>query len=67
MRNYSIHHVPGQHLLFKEREVIKQHWDANCLLKRPKSANAIAKQLGLSTSTLRRELFSNSTGGSNDC
>ncbi len=57
VRNYSIHHVPGQHLSFKERKVIERVWNANCLLKHPKSVDAIAKQLGLSTSTLRRELF----------
>ncbi len=35
MRNYSIHHVSGQHLLFKDRKEIERVWNANCLLKRP--------------------------------
>ncbi len=57
VRNYSIHHIPCHHLLFKDRKEIERVWNANCLLKHPKSVSAIAKQLGLSTSTLRRELF----------
>ncbi len=55
--NYTIHHVPGHHLLFANRKAIERAWNMNCLLKHPKSVNAMAKLLGLSVATLRRELF----------
>ncbi len=57
MRHYNIHHLPGKHLLFADRKAIERAWNANCLLKHPKSVNAMAKHLGLSVATLRRELF----------
>ncbi len=56
VRNYTIYRTPGRHLTLADRQVIARIWNANVLLKRPRSIRAIARELGISEATLRREL-----------
>ncbi len=57
MHNYTTHHVSGHHITFDDRQVIGHRWNPNTLLKKPRSTRHIAKELGLSEATLRRELL----------
>ena len=58
MRKTTIHHVPGQHLTFEQRQVIEDMHNQN--LRKPKkdklSLRAMARGLGLPYSTLHREV-----------
>ncbi len=58
-RNYTLHHVPGQHLIFEDRKIIEQMYNENLQLpKRDKlSKRAMAKLLGLPPSTFDDELL----------
>ena len=58
MRKATIHHVPGQHLTFEQRQAIEDMYNLN--LGKPKkeklSQRAMARALGLPHSTLWREV-----------
>ena len=58
MPKTTIHHVPGQHLTFEQRQVIEDMHNLN--LRKPKkdrlSLRAMARGLGLPHSTLQREV-----------
>jgi IS30 family transposase len=57
-REYTLHHVPGQHLSFKDREQIAMAYNRN--LRRPAfnrlSLRELAVQIGLPYATLHREI-----------
>lgn len=57
-REYNTHHVAGQHLTFSERQVIAAAYNANLLASKKdhKSIRQLAKSLGLSNTTLQREI-----------
>lgn len=58
MRKNTIHHIPGQHLKFEERQIIEEMYNDN--LRKPNkdrlSGRAMAKALGLAHTTFRREI-----------
>ena len=55
---YTLHHVPGQHLSFQEREQIAMAHNRNLRLPacRRLSLRKLARQLGLPATTLSREI-----------
>ena len=57
-RLYTLHHVPGQHLTFKDREQIAMAYNRNLQLpaSRRLSLRGLAIQIGLPCSTLHREI-----------
>lgn len=57
-REYILHHVPGQHLSFKDREQIAMAHNRNLQLPacRRLSLRKLARQLGLPPTTLSREI-----------
>ena len=57
-QTYTLHHVPGQHLSFKDREQIAVAHNRNLQLPacRRLSLRKLARQLGLPTTTLSREI-----------
>jgi len=57
-RNYTLHHVPGQHLIFEDRKIIEQMYNENLQLpKKDKlTKRALAKLLGLPHSTFTDEI-----------
>ncbi|MGB4240821.1 MAG: IS30 family transposase [Kiritimatiellia bacterium] len=58
-RPYTLHHVPGQHLTFKDREQIAMIYNQN--LRQPAykrlSLRELASRIGLPYSTLHREIL----------
>lgn len=57
-REYTLHHVPGQHLTFKDREQIAMAYNRNLQLPacRRLSLRKLAIRLGLPHTTLSREI-----------
>ena len=57
-RAYTLHHVPGQHLTFKDREQIAMAYNHNLQLPAYQrlSLRKLADQIGLPYSTLHREI-----------
>ena len=57
-RDYTLHHVPGQHLIFEDRKIIEQMYNDNLQLpkKEKLSKRALAKLLGLPPSTFNDEI-----------
>jgi IS30 family transposase len=57
-RNYTLHHVLGQHLIFEDRKIIEQMYNDNLQLpKKDKlSKRALANLLGLAHSTFNDEI-----------
>ena len=57
-RNYTLHHVPGQHLIFEDRKIIEQMYNENLQLpkKEKLSKRSLAKLLGLPPSTFNDEI-----------
>ena len=57
-REYILHHVPGQHLTFKDREQIAMAYNRNLRLPafQRLSLRQLAIQIALPYSTLRREI-----------
>ena len=58
MRKTTIHHVPNHHLTFKDRQEVESIYNKN--LRKPnvqrQSLRGIARELGLASSTLQREI-----------
>ena len=57
-RQYTLHHVPGQHLKFEDREQIAMIYNRNlrCPAYKRLSLRDLAVQIGLPYSTLQREI-----------
>jgi len=57
-RQYTLHHIPGQHLTFKDREQIAMVYNRNLRLpaRDRLSMRQLAIQIGLPYSTLHREI-----------
>ena len=57
-KKYNIHHVPGQHLTFKDREIIALIYNNNLSMPQRKrlSLRSMAKEAGLPYSTFQREI-----------
>ena len=57
-RSYTLHHVPGQHLTFKDREQIAMAYNRNLRLPafQRRSLRELAIQIGLPYGTLHREI-----------
>ena len=55
---YTLHHVPGQHLSFKDREQIAMAYNRNLRLPayQRRSLRELAVRIGLPCSTLHREI-----------
>ena len=57
-RDYTLHHIPGQHLIFEDRKIIERMYNENLQLpkKEKLSKRALARLLGLPHSTFNDEI-----------
>ena len=55
MKNYSIHHVPGRHLTFEDRQILARDWNNLLEHGRNPAIGSFAREHGLAPSTWLRE------------